>query len=209
MRIIGLSGGSGSGKTTIAKQIISMFPEDFASLLPMDAYYKDHSHLRAEDKLIHNFDHPDSFDFNLLLDHLRTLRKHQPVARPVYSYVTCSREPTTVSVYPSELIILEGLLALSDEQIGKEVDLKIYLDVNEENRFERIVERDFHERGRSREKAMERFYQTVHPMHKLYVEPLKSLADIVIDGNYPDPLFIAREIAEKLKEGVRIIKSKV
>jgi len=183
MLIVSLSGGSGSGKTTLANQITSKFPQGLISLLPMDAYYKDHSYLSEEEKKHHNFDHPDSIDFELLLNHLEKLKMDMPVQRPVYSYITCSRENQFIAVEPSEIIIVEGLMTLANEKLRNKIDLKIYIDVAEAVRFKRIVERDVAERERSRESVMERFYKTVQPMHEAFIEPYKYSADVIIDGN--------------------------
>jgi uridine kinase len=183
MLIVSLSGGSGSGKTTLANLITSKFPDGLISLLPMDAYYKDHSTLSEEEKKGHNFDHPDSIDFDLLINHLQNLKMEIPVERPVYSYITCSRENQSVTVNPSEIIIVEGLMTLANEKLRNQFDLKIYLDVTEAVRFKRIIERDVAERERTHELIMERFYKTVQPMHEAFIEPYKYSVDVIIDGN--------------------------
>lgn len=183
MLIVSLSGGSGSGKTTLATSIVSKFPKGLVGILPVDAYYKDHSHLTPEEKILHNFDHPDSIDFALLLAHLHRLKMSLSAAQPVYSFITCSRTTEIVTIEPTEILLIEGLLTLCNEQLRDQIDLKIYLDASETNRFERIAARDLAERGRSREASAERFYSMVQPMHQAYVEPYKSTADIIIDGN--------------------------
>ena len=196
MLIVSLSGGSGSGKTTIAKQIASKFPSGFISILPIDAYYKDHSYLSPEEKILKNFDHPDSIDFDLLIEHLRKLKMSIPIERPIYSFITCSRESKYIKIEPSEIIIIEGLMALTNEKLRMETNVKIYIDVTEANRFERIVERDVSERGRSREMAMERFYKTVQPMHEAFIEPYKYSADVIIDGNSDNTNAITTSIVQ-------------
>jgi uridine kinase len=186
MLIVSLSGGSGSGKTTIASQIASKLPKGLISILPMDAYYKDHSHLTQEQKEQHNFDHPDSIDFDLLIDHLHKLKLSLPIERPVYSYITCSREKDCIKTEPTEIIIIEGLMALANKKLRQETNLKIFIDVCETIRLERILERDMAERGRTRKLVMERFYKTVQPMHEDFIEPCKLYADVIIDGNNQD-----------------------
>jgi len=183
MLIISLSGGSGSGKTTLARHIMSRFPEGAVTLLPMDAYYKDHAYLDDEEKMKHNFDHPDAMDFELLIKHLCELRKGVQVKRPVYSFMTCSRQLNTFPVCPSEIILLEGFMALIDKNVRDIADMKIYIDATENNRLERIVKRDKEERGRTRQMVEERFYKMVQPMHQKFIEPFMHFADMIIDGN--------------------------
>lgn len=183
MLIVSLSGGSGSGKTTLAKNIATKFPPGMISVLPIDAYYKDHSHLCEEEKILYNFDHPDSIDFDLLIDHLQKLKMSLPIERPVYSFKTCSRENYCILMEPTEILIIEGLMALTYERLRMEADVKIYLDVSELNRLERTIARDVSERGRTREMVESRFYRIVQPMHQAYIEPFKHGADMIIDGN--------------------------
>lgn len=196
MLIVSLSGGSGSGKTTLANQIASKFPKGLISILPMDAYYKDHGHLTAEQRVLHNFDHPDSIDFDLLINHLHQLKLSLPIERPVYSYITCSREKEYVKVESSEIIIIEGLLAMVNEKLRQETNLKIFIDVSEAIRLERILERDMAERGRTRESVMERFYETVQPMHESYIEAYKHYADVIVDGNSQNVVTITTSIVQ-------------
>lgn len=183
MLTISLSGGSGSGKTTLAKEIMARFPVGFTTLLPMDAYYKDHSYLSDEEKKKHNFDHPNTMDFSLLNDHLYLLKTGIPIERPVYSFLSCSRQHYTLPVYPSRVIMLEGFMALINKKLRNNTDIRFYVDVTEENRLRRIIERDMKERGRTAEMVETRFYKTVKPMHEKYIEPYKRFADIIIDGN--------------------------
>ncbi|MDP4208983.1 MAG: uridine kinase [Bacteroidota bacterium] len=186
MLIAGLTGGSGSGKTTLAQQLVAKLPEGSICVIPMDAYYKDHGHLTRKEKLLHNFDHPDSIDFDLLNLHLRSLKMNISIERPVYSYITCSRQSQTVVVSPAKIVLLDGLLALSDEHLREILDLKIFLEVSENIRKERTIRRDMEERGRTRKAVEERFYHTVQPMHDAFIEPSKQFADIVINGNSDD-----------------------
>jgi uridine kinase len=183
MLIIGLTGGSGSGKTTLAEQIAAKFPKGMISLVPLDAYYKDHSHLTTDEKMRNNFDHPDSIDFDLIIENLQNLRMGVPVERPIYSYISCSREENTIPVDPCEIVLLDGMLTLAHEGLRQVLDLSIFLEVSEENRLERTIQRDIAERGRTRESVLERFTHTVKPMHDLYVEPTKHFAHEIMDGN--------------------------
>lgn len=183
MLVISLSGGSGSGKTTLARHIISRFPEGMMTLLPMDAYYKDHTYLSDDQKMKHNFDHPDAMDFELLIEHLRKLKKGVPVERPAYSFITCSRQPDTFTVSPAEIILLEGLMSMTSKDLRDAADVKIFIDATENNRLERIVARDKEERGRTRQMVEERFFRTVQPMHEKFIEPFRRFADMIIDGN--------------------------
>lgn len=198
MFIICLSGGSGSGKTTLAELIASRFPRNFVSILPIDAYYKDHNHLSAEEKRLHNFDHPDAIDFDLLVEHLQKLKMSLPVDRPVYSFHTCSREQEVVRVEPSEILIVEGLLALFNEKLRSEAGYTIFLNVSEANRLNRIIERDSEERGRTMESTTERFYTTVQPMHEAFIEPYKDKADLIIDGNVSNLNVIATSVVQAI-----------
>ena len=183
MLTICITGGSGSGKTTLANMLSARISSGKVSLLPMDAYYKDHSHLSKEELECQNFDHPDSVDFDLMTEHLQLLKLYVPVERPVYSYLSCSRQPQTVRIEPNEIIIIDGLLALCCEQLRNEIDLKIFLDVNEDNRLSRLIQRDVAERGRSHEAIEARYNQTVKPMYDAFVEPSMQFADIVLEGN--------------------------
>lgn len=194
MLIISISGGSGSGKTTLAKDITHRFPADYVTLLPMDAYYNDHSFLSNEEKMRHNFDHPDAMDFKLLASHIQKLRAGGTVERPVYSFITCSRQPFTTTVRPSAIILIDGFMALLDKKLRDNIDFKIFIDVDESNRLQRIIERDEKERGRSKQLIVERFYKTVQPMHDAFIEPSKRFADIIIDGNPTDIQAIADSI---------------
>jgi uridine kinase len=169
---------------------------DSVCLLPMDAYYKDHGYLTAEEKKYHNFDHPEAFDFDLIKEHLQLLKLFSPVHRPVYSFIDCCRLQSTVEISPREIILVDGLLAFCDEDLQKEFDLCIYLDVKEDIRLQRVVKRDVSERGREPEAVIERFYRQVKPMHDEFIEPVKQYADLIIDGNDALPEDIALQTME-------------
>lgn len=181
MFYIAFAGGSGSGKSSILHDMAAMRPGERISILPMDAYYKDHSHLSLQEKKVCNFDDPQTIDFEIFISHIERLRNGMPVHKPVYSFVTCSRLKETEVVYPSDFLFIEGLFALINERIRKIVDFTVYLDCPADVRKGRIVQRDMTERGRSREETESRFASMVEPMHKLYIEPTRNYADLVID----------------------------
>jgi uridine kinase len=181
MFYIAFAGGSGSGKSSILHDMAALRPEERISILPMDAYYKDHSHLSLQEKKVCNFDDPQAIDFDLFINHLECLRNGMSVHRPIYSFVTCSRLQETEVVYPSDFLFIEGLFALINERIRKIVDFSVYLDCPSDIRKERIVQRDMTERGRSREETESRFVSMVKPMHQLYIEPSSKYADLVVD----------------------------
>lgn len=199
MIIIGLAGGSGSGKSTLVENIMPQFPQGIIGHIPMDAYYKDHSHLSAEEKKLHNFDHPDSIDFELLLNHLAYLKLGMEVERPAYSFITCSRLNITFQVKPCTLLIIDGILTLSNIDLCNALDTKVFLGVSEENRLKRTLLRDINERGRTKESVEERFYRTVKPMHDQFVEPTKHNANYHIDGN-TDNIALVTENFRKIIE---------
>ena len=198
MLIVSLSGGSGSGKTTLAEYIASKFKQGIVSVIPIDAYYKDHSHLSADAKISYNFDHPDAIDFDLLISDLQKLKMSIPIDRPIYSFLTCAREKQHIKVIPPEILILEGLMALTHEKLRMVADVKIFLEVSETIRLERTVNRDVTERGRSRKMVEERFYETVQPMHEEFIEPFKHNANFIIDGNNINIESIAKSLLQKI-----------
>ena len=180
MLIIGIAGGSGSGKSTVVKQIISHLPEDTVSVIPQDAYYRDNGHLLPEERARINFDHPSSIEFNLLIKHLDMLKTGSSVEMPVYSYVTCARSKETIPVVPKEVIIVEGILILTNPRLRKRMDIKIYVDADGDDRLMRIIRRDIEERGRSFQQVLQHYDKFVKPMHLQFIEPTKRYADIII-----------------------------
>ena len=180
MLIIGIAGGTGSGKTTVVRKIVERLPAGEVVLLPQDSYYKDSSHLPLEERLEINFDHPDSIEFDLLTKHLKELRKGHSVEQPIYSYLTCTRADETITVNPRDVVIVEGILVLCNPELRKMMDLKVFVDADPDDRLIRVINRDIVERGRSVNKVMERYEQTVKPMHEQFVEPSKRRADVII-----------------------------
>jgi uridine kinase len=180
MLIIGIAGGTGSGKTTVVRKIIERLPVGEVVVLPQDSYYRDSSYLPLEKRLEINFDHPDSIEFELMIKHLQDLKEGKSIEQPIYSYVTCTRAAETVTIYPREVIIVEGILVLSNSKLRKLMDLKVFVDADPDDRLIRVINRDIEERGRSVNKVIERYERTVKPMHELFIEPTKRFADLII-----------------------------
>ena len=193
MIIIGIAGGTGSGKTTVVRRIIESLSENEVAVLPLDSYYKDSSHVPVEERQNINFDHPSAFDWDLLSKHISMLRNgesiEQPVysndnhnlfEQPVYSYLTCTRQKETVHVEPRKVIIIEGILALSDRRLCKQMDLRIFVDADPDERLIRVIQRDVIERGRTAEAVMERYVRVLKPMHLEFIEPAKRIADLIV-----------------------------
>lgn len=207
MLVIGIAGGTGSGKSTVVQKLREMLHEEIV-VIPQDAYYKDCSHLSPEEKAVQNFDHPDSIDFDLLIEHLNELKAGRAVEQPVYSYITCSRSKTeTVKVKPAHIIVVEGLLIFTCERLRNMFDIKIFVDADSDDRLSRVIARDIVERGKSVEQVLRRYELTVKPMHLQFIEPSKRYADIIIPqgGHNQVAIDILVAIIEKaLKESVRV-----
>ncbi len=183
MFTLGIAGGSGSGKSTLIERIKLKFSAGVICHIPMDAYYKDHSHLTPKQKKVNNFDHPDAIDFRLLCSHIQQLNLGIAVDRPIYSFLTCCRSEETLKVFPSKILLIDGILALSDPELRNLMNVKIYLSVSEHNRLLRIIDRDISERSRTKKMAEKRFYETVKPMHDIFVEPFKKNANELLNGD--------------------------
>ena len=180
MLIIGIAGGSGSGKTTVVKAITQQLKERVV-VIPQDSYYKDSSHLPPEERQKVNFDHPDSIDFELLNRHLKELKEGKSIEQPVYSYITCSRSKTeTITVDPAEVIIIEGILKFTCKHLREQMDIKIFVDADDDDRLMRVMARYIIERGKTVESVIERYTKTVKPMYLQFIEPSKRYADIII-----------------------------
>lgn len=180
MLTIGIAGGSGSGKSTVVKQIIKHLPGEVVTVIPQDAYYKDNGHKSAEERAKINFDHPTSIEWSLLIKQLETLRAGQSIEMPIYSYVTCARSKETVTVSPGQVIIVEGILILTNPRLRKKMDIKVYVDADGDDRLMRIIRRDIEERGRSFHQVLEHYEAFVKPMHLQFIEPTKRYADIIV-----------------------------
>ena len=180
MIIIGIAGGTGSGKSTVAKEILSQLPDGDIAFLPQDSYYKDSSHLPMDKRIEINFDHPDSIEFDLLISHIKELKKGNSVQQPIYSYITCSRAEETVLIKPAKIIVVEGILIFTDKELRKLMDLKIFVDADADDRLIRVINRDIIERGRSVNSVIERYQKVLKPMHLQFIEPTKRYADLII-----------------------------
>jgi len=178
--LIGIAGGTGSGKTTVACRIYESLKGVNVTLLQQDAYYIDLSHLPLEERKKINFDHPSAFDNELLIKHLKKMISGQEIEKPIYSFTNYTRNKETEKILPRDIIILEGILVLEEEKIRKLLDIKIYVDADEDERFIRRLVRDTKERGRSMESVIEQYLNVVKPMFLQFVEPSKRYADIVI-----------------------------
>lgn len=182
--IIGIAGGSGSGKTTIAAAVVEAVGSDRVVLIQHDAYYRDLAHLEFRERIKTNFDHPDSLETELLIDHLIQLRSGHPVERPVYDFAQHVRTSRTVRVDPEPVVIVEGILVFAEPDLRDLMDLRIYVDTDGDLRVLRRLQRDLVERGRSVETVIAQYLDTVRPMHLQFVEPSKRYADIIVPEGY-------------------------
>ena len=180
MLVIGIAGGSGSGKTTVVHSIMTKLKERVV-VIPQDSYYKDSSHLPIEERQKINFDHPDAIDFRLLCKQLKELKDGKTIEQPVYSYLTCSRSTTeTITVQPADVIIIEGILIFTCKELREQMDIKIFVDADDDDRLMRVMSRDIIERRKTVETVIERYTKTVKPMYLQFIEPSKRYADIII-----------------------------
>ena len=180
MTIIGIAGGTGSGKTTVVRKIVNALPPHYVAVVPLDSYYNDTSHMTEEERHAINFDHPDAFDWKLLNRHLNDLRNGIAIEQPTYSYILCNRLPETVHVEPKPVIIVEGIMMLINRKLRDMMDLKIYVDTDSDERLIRNIQRDVVERGRTVDMVLERYLQVLKPMHEQFIEPTKKYADLII-----------------------------
>jgi uridine kinase len=178
--VIGVAGGTGSGKTTVAHEILNRAGTEKISLIQHDAYYKDLSDLPLAQRAMQNFDHPDALDNSLLIEHLQKLKAGKAVEVPVYDFTTHTRTRKTRRIEPYRVVLLEGILIFADEALRKLMDVKIYVDTDADIRFIRRLERDLAERGRTMESVIHQYMATVRPMHQEFVEPSKRYADVII-----------------------------
>jgi len=180
MTIIGIAGGTGSGKTTVVRKIVEALPPHYVAVIPLDSYYNDTSHMTEEERHAINFDHPDAFDWKLLGRQLNDLRCGKAIEQPTYSYLKCNRLSETVHVEPKPVIIIEGIMTLLNKKLRDLMDLKIYVDTDSDERLIRNIRRDIVERGRTVEMVVDRYLDVLKPMHEQFIEPTKRFADIII-----------------------------
>lgn len=179
MLLIGITGGSGSGKTTVVRKVMDSFSREQVTILSQDNYYKDNSHISPEARRNINFDHPDSIEFDLLVQHLEQLHAGRAIEEPTYDYITSTRQQQTIRVEPKHVIIVEGILLFTDKRVRDLCDMKVFVDAEPDDRLIRIIERDMRERGRTAHQVIER-YHVVKDMHIQFIEPTKRYADIII-----------------------------
>ena len=183
MLIIGIGGGTGSGKTTVVNEIIKQLPENEVGIISQDSYYNDTSHLSYEARTKINFDHPRSIDFDLICEHLNVLKKGSPIHQPVYSFVKHNRTGDTIHTLPRKVMIVEGILILTNPELRDMFDIKIFVHADSDERLIRRIKRDITQRGRDIDEVLSRFQTTLKPMHEQFIEPTKEFADIIIPNN--------------------------
>jgi len=183
--VIGVCGGTGSGKSTVAKAIFKSLPEDNILIIEQDAYYKDQSNLTYEERVKTNYDHPLAFDTELLIEHIKQLCEHKAIDKPIYNFSKHNRETESIHLKPREIIIIEGIMILEDERLRELMDIKIFVDTDADVRIIRRITRDINERGRTLESVIDQYLTTVKPAHEQFIEPMKKYADIIIpEGGY-------------------------
>ena len=180
MLIIGIAGGSGSGKTTVVKKILNSLPANSVSLISQDAYYRNNEHLTPEQRAKINFDHPSAIEFSLLIEHIDMIKEGKTIGIPIYSYLTCTRADETIPVKPAKVVIVEGILILTNPRLRKRLDIKVFVDADSDDRLIRIIRRDIEERGRSFKEVLDHYERFVKPMHLMFIEPNKRYADIIV-----------------------------
>lgn len=180
MLVIGIAGGTGSGKTTVVNKIIKSFSPGEVAVIPQDSYYKDSSHVPLELRSRINFDEPAAIEWSLLVRQLKELKEGQSIEMPTYSYLTCTRQPETVKVVPTDVVIVEGILVLNDPELRDLMDVKVFVDADPDERLIRVIERDCIERGRTPQMVIDRYREVLKPMHARYIEPSKQYADLII-----------------------------
>ncbi|NMH29349.1 uridine kinase [Flavobacterium silvaticum] len=183
MLIIGIAGGTGSGKTTVVRQIMNEIPDEGVGIISQDSYYRDNHHLTYDERALINFDHPRAIDFELLVSHLKELKAGKTIEQPVYSFVTHNRTDDTIVTHPRQVMIVEGILILANPELRDLFDIKIFVHADSDERLIRRLKRDIAERGRDMEEVLLRYQKTLKPMHEQFIEPTKAHADIIIPND--------------------------
>ena len=202
MYIIGIAGGTGSGKTTVVRKIVETLPGSKVAVIPQDSYYNDNTGIPMEERRKINFDHPNAFDWKLLIHQINELRAGHSIEQPTYSYIESNRLPETIHIEPCEVIIIEGIMALCRKELRDLMDLKIFVDADPDDRLIRVISRDMAERGRTAQMVMDRYIDVLKPMHLEFIEPTKRYADLIIPqgGNNQKAIDIMRTyITHRLK----------
>ena len=195
MKIIGVAGGTGSGKTTVVKKIVEALPPHYVAVVPLDSYYNDTSDMTDAERKAINFDHPDAFDWELLNKHVRQLKAGEAVEQPTYSYILSNRLPETVHVEPKPVILIEGIMTLVNKELRDMMDIRIFVDTDSDERLIRNIQRDVVERGRTVDMVIDRYLEVLKTMHEQFIEPSKKYADIIIP------------LGGENKTGINIIKT--
>lgn len=180
MVIIGIAGGTGSGKTTVVNKIVKSLPQGKVAVIPQDSYYKDLSHLSLEERKTHNFDEPNAIEWPLLCRHIQELKQGKTIDVPTYSYLSCTRQSETIKIEPCDVIIVEGILVLNDGELREMMDVKVFVDTDADERLIRVIARDCVERGRTPMMVIDRYQEVLKPMHDQYIEPSKRYADLIL-----------------------------
>lgn len=180
MIIIGIAGGTGSGKTTVVRKIVSSLPEGEVAVIPQDCYYRDNKHIPLAERRGMNYDEPASIEWELLVKHLQELKEGRAIEMPVYDMLTCARTEETVTVQPRDVVVVEGILVLTDPVLREMMDVKVFVDADADDRLIRVITRDCIERGRTPKMVIDRYVDTLKPMHELYIEPTKKCADLIV-----------------------------
>ncbi|MGV8994174.1 MAG: uridine kinase [Flavobacterium sp.] len=183
MLIIGIAGGTGSGKTTVVHQIMNELPETEVGIISQDSYYKETNSLSFDERALINFDHPRAIDFELLVDHLKELKAGNVIEQPIYSFVTHNRTTDTIITHPRKVMIVEGILILANAELREMCDIKIFVHADPDERLIRRLKRDIAERGRDLDEVLNRYQTTLKPMHEQFIEPTKAFADIIIPND--------------------------
>lgn len=208
MLIIGIAGGTGSGKTTVVRKIIESLPKDEVAVIPQDCYYKDNHHIPLEERLKMNYDEPASIDWPLLTAQLKELKEGKTIQMPTYEFVTCSRLPETIKVSPREVVVVEGILVLTDPELRSMMDVKVFVDADADERLIRVIKRDCIERGRTPQMVIDRYIETLKPMHELHIEPSKRYAALIIPqgGNNKVAIKLLTDYIRSLLPGGNLYK---
>lgn len=202
MIIIGIAGGTGSGKTTVVRKIVESLPKDSVAVIPQDSYYNDQSDMRLEERKKTNFDHPDAFDWTLFGQQIAELRHGRAIEQPTYSYLVCTRLPETIHVEPKEVIIVEGIMSLYDKGLRDLMDLKVFVETSPDERLLRVITRDTVEHGHPLEMLIDKYRNVLKPMHDQFIEPTKQFADIIVPngGTNQKAIDILTTYIEKMLE---------
>lgn len=201
MLVIGIAGGTGSGKTTVARRILKRIGTEHVALLSQDSYYKHQPHLTMEERAQVNYDHPNSFDNDLIVQHLQALRRGECIEVPVYSFSEHLRTEETIPLVPTPVIVLEGILVLADELLRKEMDIKVFVDTDADVRVLRRINRDMRERGRSFDSVFAQYLNTVKPMHEAFIEPSKRHADLIVPEGGENEIAVTL-LASRIKQSI-------